>query len=106
MPNAHGQAERSRGAANRRHGSQLPKKALGVGDDVALASVDFLACGMARRPATFEQSDRWATQNGIAGLNFVLPLSFEEVDQWVVKRQAGKLNKAEAMPGFSWTAEY
>ena len=55
--------------------------------------------GLERRKAVV----RW-TQSGIAGLNFIRPLSFEELARWVVEQQARRL-LAEAAPSSSkWNA--
>jgi hypothetical protein len=56
--------------------------------------------GLERRKAVV----RW-TQNGTAGLNFVQPLSFEQLARWVVEQQAGRFPEEGALPNFKWAAE-
>ncbi len=46
---------------------------------------------------------RW-TQNGTAGLNFVRPLSFEQLARWVVAQHAGRLLESGTPPKSRWTA--
>ena len=48
--------------------------------------------GLERRKATV----RW-TKNGEAGLNFVRPLSFEQLANWAVDHQTGKFTKLGAL---------
>lgn len=48
--------------------------------------------GLESRKATV----RW-TQPGTAGLNFVSPLSFEELARWVISQQTGSLSSAEVI---------
>lgn len=55
--------------------------------------------GFGRRNAVV----RWA-RNGTAGLNFIQPLSFEELARWVVDRQAGRFPGIGSAPTSLWVA--